>query len=146
MQKIVRLDNGFHTTDREKHEWDTQKEKNDKSTEEAVRKMLKLAGPTIGLTEESISAKSKEGKAEQVRFFLFSSSCFTKENIRGIFIHFQASKLKKEQQSNLKKQQGNNAFAAKNYPLAITHYTEAIDIYPENILLWRYGNLEFNWG
>jgi hypothetical protein len=29
--------------------------------------MLKLAGPTIGLTEESVTAKSKEGKAEQVR-------------------------------------------------------------------------------
>lgn len=36
--------------------------------QDAVRKMLKLAGPTIGLTEESVSAKSKEGKAEQVRF------------------------------------------------------------------------------
>lgn len=111
-EKIIRLDNGFHTTEREKHEWDAQKEKNDKNTEDAVRKMLKLAGPTIGLTEESVSAKSKEGKAEQ------------------------ASKLKREQQSNLKKQQGNNAFSAKNFPLAITHYSEAIDIYPENILLW----------
>lgn len=31
--QIIRLDNGFHTTEREKHEWDAQKEKNDKNTE-----------------------------------------------------------------------------------------------------------------
>jgi len=111
-EKIVRLENGFHTTDREKEEWDAQKEKDDLKTEEAVRKMLKLAGPAMGMTEESVSAKSKEGKAEK------------------------AAKLKKEQQSNLKKQHGNNAFAAKKYPEAIKHYSEAISIYPENHILY----------
>jgi len=111
-EKIIRLENGFHTTEREKGEWDSQKEKNDKNTEESIRKMLKLAGPALGVTEESVAAKSKEGKAEQ------------------------AAKVKREQQSNLKKKHGNDAFSAKNYPLAIKHYSEAIDIYPENILLF----------
>jgi len=79
-EKILRLENGFHTTEREKVEFDNQKDQNDKATEESVRKMLKLAGPTIGLTEGDISSKSKEGKAEA------------------------AAQIKREQQSNIKKE------------------------------------------
>lgn len=65
-EMIVRLDNGFHTTEREKVQFDEQKEKDDKATEEAIRKMMKLAPQAVGVTEAAAFEKSKEGKAEQV--------------------------------------------------------------------------------
>jgi len=78
-EKVIRVENGFHTTEREKKTFDENKEFDDKATEDSIRKMLKLAGPSLGLTENNVNAKSKEGKAEQ------------------------AAKLKVEQKSNLKK-------------------------------------------
>jgi hypothetical protein len=62
----VRLDNGFHTTEREKKDFDEHKEENDKRTEEELRKMLKLAGPAMGFGEQDIFEKSKQGKEEKV--------------------------------------------------------------------------------
>jgi len=114
-EKIIRLENGFHTTEREKKDFDEQKDNDDKATEEQVRKMLKLAGPTVGLpSENDVYAKSKEGKAE---------------------LELQ---IKKEQKSNLRKNAGNNALTAKKNPEAVKCYTEAIDAWPENHVL--YGN------
>jgi hypothetical protein len=43
--QIIRLDNGFHTTEREKHEWDAQKEKDDKNTE--VLTVIPLVYPSM---------------------------------------------------------------------------------------------------
>jgi len=62
---VIRDNSGFHTTDREQDEFDDIKNKNDKATEERIRKMLKLAGPVVGINETVIVGKSKEGKAEQ---------------------------------------------------------------------------------
>lgn len=62
----MRLENGFHTTERERKSFDEQKDENDKRTEEELRKMLKLAGPAMGFGEKDIFDKSKQGKAEQV--------------------------------------------------------------------------------
>jgi len=99
--------------------WDEQKDKDDKATEESVRKMLKLAGPAIGVTESSVNAKSKEGKAEH------------------------AANLKREQQSNLKKNHGNKSFSEKKFLEAIKYYTEAIEIYPENHLLYSNRSMAY---
>jgi len=62
---IIRDSSGFHTTDREQEDFERQKAINDKATEEQIRKMLKLAGPAIGINESDIAGKSKQGKAEQ---------------------------------------------------------------------------------
>jgi len=112
---ILRDSNGFHTTEREKDQFEEQKEKNDKATEEQIRKMLKLAGPAVGINEDTFAKKSKEGKAQQ------------------------DEKNKIEAASNLKKMAGNRAFTEGKFPLAISLYSEAIQINPENHLL--YSNL-----
>jgi len=109
---IVRDSSGFHTTDREMDDFEEQKAKNDKATEDQIRKMLKLAGPAIGLNEAEIAGKSKEGKAEQ------------------------EEQNKKEAASNLKKNAGNRAFTQGKFDIAIQHYTEAINILPENHILY----------
>jgi len=109
---IIRDSTGFHTTDREQDDFDDQKNKNDKATEEQIRKMLKLAGPAVGINETDIAGKSKEGKAEQ------------------------EEKIKKEAASNMKKTAGNRAFTQGKYDQAIQHYSEAIEILPENHVLY----------
>eukprot|EP01126_Amoeba_proteus_P047951 TRINITY_DN5514_c0_g1_i12.p1 TRINITY_DN5514_c0_g1~~TRINITY_DN5514_c0_g1_i12.p1 ORF type:complete len:403 (-),score=104.50 TRINITY_DN5514_c0_g1_i12:132-1274(-) len=111
-EEIVRLENGFHTTERERKSFDEKKEENDKRTEEELRKMLKLAGPAMGLGEKEIFDKSKQGKEEQAEI------------------------ARKEQQSNLKKNHGNKALAKNDYRKAIEFYTEAIEIYDQNHLLF----------
>jgi len=62
---ILRDSSGFHTTEREQDSFEQQKSQNDKATEDQIRKMLKLAGPAIGINESDFTGKSKEGKAEQ---------------------------------------------------------------------------------
>jgi hypothetical protein len=47
-EQVVRLANGFPTTEREAQEFDTQKEKNEKNVEEYVRNRLKDAGISLG--------------------------------------------------------------------------------------------------
>jgi hypothetical protein len=54
-EQVVRLANGFPTTEREAQEFDTQKEKNEKNAEEYIRNRLKDAGITLG-------KKKPEGK------------------------------------------------------------------------------------
>jgi hypothetical protein len=109
---ILRDSKGFYTTEREKDAFDAQKDKNDKATEEALRKMLKIAGPTIGLSEETVASKSKEVKEEQ------------------------EAQNKKEANSNIKKNAGNRAYTQGKYDQALKFYTEAIEIWPENHLLY----------
>lgn len=46
--------------------------------------------------------------------------------------------LKKEQQANLKKHQGNKFLTNKDYDKAIKAYTEGIEIYDQSHLLFRY--------
>lgn len=128
-EMIVRLDNGFHTTEREKVQFDEQKEKDDKATEEAIRKMMKLAPQAVGVSEQSVFEKSKEGKAEQVCCFILFSLVltFSKEE-----------KNKRMAASNLKKNQGNKALTSGDNAAAVGFYTEAIEITPDNHLLYRY--------
>jgi tetratricopeptide (TPR) repeat protein len=109
---ILRDAKGFYTTEREKTEFENQKEKNEQATEDAIRKMIKLAGPAVGLTEGSIAGKSKESKEEQ------------------------KEQEKKEANSNVKKNAGNRAFTQGKFDQAIKFYTEAIEIWPENHLLY----------
>ena len=45
-EQIVRLENGFPTTDREADEFDRQKERNDKLYEEHVRALLNVRFPS----------------------------------------------------------------------------------------------------
>jgi len=47
-EQVVRLANGYPTTEREAQEFDTQKEKNEKNVEEYVRSRLKEAGVALG--------------------------------------------------------------------------------------------------
>jgi len=47
-EQIVRLANGYPTTEREAQEFDSQKEKNERNAEEFVRKRLADAGITLG--------------------------------------------------------------------------------------------------
>jgi len=122
---IVRLDNGFHSTERERSAFDEQKDKNDKNTEEELRKMLKLAGPAMGFGEKDLHDKSKKGKEE------------TEEE------------QKKEQAANLKKHLGNKHLTNKEYEKAISAYTEGLVIYEKSHLLhsnrcWAYMLLK-NW-
>jgi tetratricopeptide (TPR) repeat protein len=105
---ILRDSKGFFTTEREKVEFESKKEQNDQATEEAIRKMIKLAGPAIGLTEEKIAGKSIESEEQ----------------------------AKKEASSNRKKTAGNRAFTQGKFDQALKFYTEAIDIWPENHLLY----------
>jgi len=111
-ESIVRLDNGFHTTERERQEFEEQKGENDKRTEEELRKMLKFAGPAMGFGEKDIHEKSKQGKQER------------------------EAEQKKEQLSNLKKHQGNKFLANKDYDKAIDAYTEGIQIWDKGHLLY----------
>lgn len=109
---IIRDNKGFYTTEREKDEFEAAKEKNDKATEDAIRKMIKLAGPAIGINENTVAGKSKESKENQ--------------------------KLQdqKEANSNLKKTAGNKAFTQGKFDQALKLYTEAIEIWPENHVLY----------
>jgi len=109
---ILRDAKGYYTTEREKEEFEAAKDKNDKATEEAIRKMIKLAGPAIGLNEETIAGKSKEVKEEQ------------------------KEQTKKEANSNLKKNAGNRAFTQGKFDQALKSYNEAIEIWPENHILY----------
>jgi len=54
-EMVVRLANGYPTTEREAQEFDTQKEKNEKNAEEFIRKKLLDSGITLG-------KKKAEGK------------------------------------------------------------------------------------
>lgn len=47
-EQVVRLANGYPTTEREAQEFDTQTEKNEKNAEEYIRKRLKDSGITLG--------------------------------------------------------------------------------------------------
>jgi len=47
-EQVVRLANGYPTTEREAQEFDTQKEKNEKNVEDYVRNRLKEAGISLG--------------------------------------------------------------------------------------------------
>jgi len=47
-EQVVRLANGYPTTEREAQEFDTQKEKNEKNAEEYIRTRLKDSGITLG--------------------------------------------------------------------------------------------------
>jgi len=76
--------------------------------------MLKVAGPAVGLSEDALAAKSKEGK-QQI-----------------------AEKNKREAAANLKKHAGNKAFINGKFEEAVKYYTEAIAQWPENHLLYRY--------
>jgi len=48
IEQVVRLANGYPTTEREAQEFDTQKEKNEKNAEDFIRNRLKDAGITLG--------------------------------------------------------------------------------------------------
>jgi len=109
---VLRDSSGFHTTEREQDDFDQQKAKNDQATEDQIRKMLKLAGPAVGINESDIAGKSKQGKAEQ------------------------EEKNKKEAASNIKKNAGNRAFAQGKYDVAVQCYTEAIEILSDNHVLY----------
>jgi len=74
--------------------------------------MIKLAGPAVGLTEGSMTGKSKESKEEQ------------------------KEQSKKEMNSNVKKNAGNRAFTQGKYDQALKFYSEAIEIWPENHILY----------
>jgi hypothetical protein len=47
-EQVVRLANGYPTTEREAQEFDTQKEKNEKNAEDFIRNKLKESGITLG--------------------------------------------------------------------------------------------------
>jgi len=47
-EQVLRLANGYPTTEREAQEFDTQKEKNDKNAEDFIRNKLKESGITLG--------------------------------------------------------------------------------------------------
>jgi len=66
----------------------------------------------MGLDEQSIIGKSIEGKEEQ------------------------KERTKIESQSNIKKHNGNKAFFKGNYEVAIQRFTEAIELTPENHILY----------
>ena len=74
--------------------------------------MLKIAGPAVGLNEDNLVAKSTQGKEEEDK------------------------KNQKESQSNLKKHAGNKAFTAGKFDQAVALYTEAIELAPENHVLY----------
>jgi hypothetical protein len=51
-EQVVRLANGYPTTEREAQEFDTQKEKNEKAAEDFVRRRLAEGGITLGKKKE----------------------------------------------------------------------------------------------
>jgi len=61
-EQVVRLTNGYPTTQREADEFDTQKEKNEKAAEEFVKNRLKQAGITLG--RKPASSGGKVGRNE----------------------------------------------------------------------------------
>jgi len=115
-EKVVRDQRGMHTTDRELNEGKNQSEQ---KTTEQLKEMLKMAGPTVGLEEAELLAKSKEGRAEL------------------------EEKYKVEAQANMKKHAGNKAFSNGDYPTAIKRFTEAIEITPENHLLYSNRSMAY---
>jgi len=116
---ILRDAKGFYTTEREKTAFELQKEKNEQATEDAIRKMIKLAGPAVGLTEAAIAGKSKEAKEAE------------------------KEQAKKEANSNVKKTAGNRAFTQGKFEQAEKFYTEAIEIWPENHILYSNRSATF---
>jgi len=77
-----------------------------------MEKLLGQTGQAMGIDEQSIIAKSIEGKAKL------------------------EEKSKIEAQVNLKKYQGGKAFTQKHFPRAIELFTEAIDMMPDNYILY----------
>jgi len=108
-EKVVRDQKGMHSTQRE---LDDGKNQSEEKTTAQLKEMLKMAGSTVGLEEAELLAKSKEGRAEL------------------------EEKYKVEAQANMKKHAGNKAFSNGDFPTALKRFTEAIEITPENHLLY----------
>lgn len=57
IEQVVRLANGYPTTEREAQEFDTQKEKNDKNAEDYIRMKLAESGITLGAKKKTGAQK-----------------------------------------------------------------------------------------
>eukprot|EP01129_Flabellula_baltica_P009159 TRINITY_DN3696_c0_g1_i1.p1 TRINITY_DN3696_c0_g1~~TRINITY_DN3696_c0_g1_i1.p1 ORF type:complete len:396 (+),score=134.34 TRINITY_DN3696_c0_g1_i1:67-1188(+) len=104
---IVRMENGYPTTDREQQEMEQ-----NGATDENLSKFLETAAPALGIDEQAIIAKSNEAKAEQ------------------------AEKNKIESSSNLKKLAATKAYVKGNYDQAVTLLSDAIELTPDNHVLY----------
>jgi len=111
-EEIIRHADGFHTTEREKALEEAEREKNEANTLDKVRQMLKVAGPAVGLSEEKMASKSTQGREDEEK------------------------KNAAESQANLKKHAGNKAFTAGKFDQALALYTEAIELAPDNHVLY----------
>lgn len=89
--------------------------------------MLKLAGPAMGLGDQDLFDKSKQGKEATVWW----TPCNWTDSI-------QKEQQKKEQQANLKRNLGNKFLTNKDYAKAIEAYTEGIKINDQCHLLYRF--------
>jgi len=104
---IIRLENGFPSTDRELIEMEEQG-----ATEKNLSKFLETSKSTLGIDEQAIIAKSNEAKFEN------------------------EEKNRVESTSNLKKLAATKAYVKGNYDQAIKLLTEAIEIAPDNHTLY----------
>eukprot|EP01130_Rhizamoeba_saxonica_P018929 TRINITY_DN9658_c0_g1_i1.p1 TRINITY_DN9658_c0_g1~~TRINITY_DN9658_c0_g1_i1.p1 ORF type:complete len:373 (-),score=102.34 TRINITY_DN9658_c0_g1_i1:96-1214(-) len=111
-EEIIRLPNGYPTTEREKQIFDEQKDKNDAATLEYLENFLTTAGPSLGLSEAELIAKSVEGRATEQELVEIQS------------------------QANMKKMRGNKFYSKGNYEQALALYSEGLEIDPENAVLY----------
>jgi len=109
---VLRHADGFHTTEREKARDEADKGKGDEVTKEKLRNMIRMAGPAVGLNEAEYIARSQQGREAEAR------------------------KAEAEAASNLKKHAGNKAFTQGQFLQAITLYSDAIELTPDNHLLY----------
>jgi len=107
---LIRTQGGYPTTERELKEIEEmdQETRNKRTMEQ----LLGTAGGAFGINEKDLIAKSVQGKAES------------------------EEKSKKENQSNLKKHSAGKQYTKGNYDKAITLFTEAIELTPDNHLLY----------
>jgi len=110
-ERIVRIQGGYPSTERELKESE-EGIYDEKKTKESLNQFLEQTGQSIGIDEKSLIEKSVEGKKEQ------------------------EEKIKKESKSNLKKHAGNKFFVKGKIQQAIQLFTEAIDLTPNNHLLY----------
>jgi len=108
-ERLIRVQGGYPTTERELAE---DEEQGELKTRESLNKFLEENGQSLGIDEKNLIAKSKEGKGEMER------------------------RVQVEAQSNMKKHNGNKAFVAGKFQVAIDCFTEGIELTPDNHLLF----------
>ncbi|KAL6052749.1 hypothetical protein QOT17_018383 [Balamuthia mandrillaris] len=63
-EQIVRLSNGYPTTEREAKEFDEKQAKNAVQAEAYIRKLVKFAGDSLGIKDKQKDAEGKTGRAK----------------------------------------------------------------------------------